>query len=125
MQATAWGANGQWNERTGYGEGVSPAALLAADHRGTGGETRSWKISRSPSRMTSTTTTTGWRTRASSRATTVTCTQVIEESVLSEETGRYEGVHLGTSRSTTTRGERAVSSDAIANVERRADLRGE
>ena len=30
MQATAWGTNGQWNERTGYGE-INPAALLAAD----------------------------------------------------------------------------------------------
>lgn len=28
--ATAWGTNGQWNERTGYGE-INPAALLAAD----------------------------------------------------------------------------------------------
>ena len=27
---TAWGTNGQWNERTGYGE-INPAALLAAD----------------------------------------------------------------------------------------------
>ena len=30
MVATAWGTNGQWNERTGYGE-INPAALLAAD----------------------------------------------------------------------------------------------
>ena len=30
VQATAWGTNGQWNERTGYGE-INPAALLAAD----------------------------------------------------------------------------------------------
>ena len=30
VQATAWGINGQWNERTGYGE-INPAALLAAD----------------------------------------------------------------------------------------------
>ena len=30
LLATAWGANGQWNERTGYGE-INPAALLAAD----------------------------------------------------------------------------------------------
>ena len=30
VQATAWGTNGQWNERTGYGE-IDPAALLAAD----------------------------------------------------------------------------------------------
>lgn len=28
--ATAWGTNGQWNERTGYGE-INPAALLAND----------------------------------------------------------------------------------------------
>ena len=28
--ATTWGTNGQWNERTGYGE-INPAALLAAD----------------------------------------------------------------------------------------------
>ena len=28
--ATAWGTNGQWNERTGYGE-INPAALLADD----------------------------------------------------------------------------------------------
>lgn len=28
--ATAWGTNGQWNERTGYGE-INPVALLAAD----------------------------------------------------------------------------------------------
>lgn len=28
--ATAWGTNGQWNERTGYGE-INPAALLAVD----------------------------------------------------------------------------------------------
>ena len=28
--ATAWGTNGQWNERAGYGE-INPAALLAAD----------------------------------------------------------------------------------------------
>ena len=30
MVATAWGTNGQWNERTGYGE-INPAALLAVD----------------------------------------------------------------------------------------------
>lgn len=30
MVATAWGTNGQWNERTGYGE-INPAALLSAD----------------------------------------------------------------------------------------------
>lgn len=30
VQATAWGTNGQWNERTGYGE-INPAALLAVD----------------------------------------------------------------------------------------------
>ena len=30
MVATAWGTNGQWNERTGYGE-INPVALLSAD----------------------------------------------------------------------------------------------